>query len=335
MNSEKRIDSCIVVGAGIAGLLAAAKLRERGFQVVVIDKGRGVGGRLATRRVDAGVFDHGAQFFTVRDPVFDELVRTWVDQRVVREWCRGFADTEGETHADGHPRFCGSAGMTAIAKHVARDLDVRLGKRVASVNVRDGGWEAATDDGQVCVADALILTPPVPQSLALIGAGNFRLPQTTLTQLEAISYDPCIGVMLLLDGPSRIPPPGAVQMERAEPIYWIADNRQKGISPQASAVTIHATPAFSHAHWETPDDEVVKLLVDRAARWIDKPVRPAGVKRWRYSKPIETYNERCLLVSAPPLVFAGDAFGGPRVEGAALSGLAAGEAVDEWRKQGR
>ncbi len=67
----------IVIGAGLSGLLAAGKLNASGYRVIVLDKGRGVGGRLATRRMDGAVFDHGAQYFTVQDPGFDAIVQDW------------------------------------------------------------------------------------------------------------------------------------------------------------------------------------------------------------------------------------------------------------------
>jgi len=99
-----------VVGAGLSGLIAARDLASRGHTVVVVDKGRGVGGRLATRRIGDAVFDHGAQFFTVRDARFQAIVDEWLDGGVVRVWCHGFG-----TEQDGFPRYVGTAGMTSIA----------------------------------------------------------------------------------------------------------------------------------------------------------------------------------------------------------------------------
>ncbi|HKH58940.1 MAG TPA: FAD-dependent oxidoreductase, partial [Rubrobacter sp.] len=131
---SKNQRSCVVVGAGISGLLAAKKLNEKGWTVTVLDKSRGVGGRMATRRVGEGNFDLGAQFFTVRSERFAGLVEDWLGAGVATEWTRGFADSEGRPNEDGYPRYRGAEGMTSIPKYISRGLDVRTGERVVRVD---------------------------------------------------------------------------------------------------------------------------------------------------------------------------------------------------------
>ena len=305
--------------------------------VVVLDKGRGVGGRLATRRIGDGIFDHGAQFFTVRDAEFRNQVDEWIQAGVAREWCRGFAHGDGSQGADdGHPRYCGTSGLAGIAKHLAADLDVQTGMRVESIAERDGGWDVTTDAGVRWRAASLLLTPPVPQSLTLAESGGFTLDADTKAHLARISYDPCIAVMAIFAGKVTLPEPGAVQIEGGEPVYWIADNSRKGISPRASAFTIHAGAVFSRDQWNADDALIVKTLTEHAQKFLhdaagsplkSPEIETWQVKRWRYSKPVETHTERFLAVRSPPLVFAGDAFGSPRIEGATLSGLAAAREI--------
>ena len=131
-----------IVGAGLSGLMAARDLRARGLDVVLFDKGRSPGGRLATRRIGDARLDHGAQFFTVRTEAFGAHVREWVDAGVVYEWCRGFTDGDGnqagDGGGDGHPRYAVHGGMNALAKHLARDLDVRCDSLVFSLHRGDG-----------------------------------------------------------------------------------------------------------------------------------------------------------------------------------------------------
>ena len=308
----------------MAGLLAARTLQEQGLQVTVVDKGRGVGGRMATRRIGSAVFDHGAQFFTARDPKFAALVNAWIAAGAAQEWCRGFADSEGVTPDDGHLRYRGATGMTAIPKLLAQGLEVLLGQRVTSIEAQESQWRVRTDQDTEWTADALVLTAPVPQSLALLDIGGTRLPSKARTALEAVRYDPCIALMLQTE--SRLPLPGGMQWP-GDPIAWIGDNRQKGISPHA-AVTLHAGAEFSRSHWEIGDQEIVSALLSAAAPWLSEPVSDVQLHRWRFAKPAALYPDACLALAAPfPLVFAGDAFGAPRVEGATLSGLAAAQAV--------
>lgn len=318
----------IVIGAGISGLVAAGKLNAVGCRVIVLDKGRGVGGRLATRRMDQAVFDLGAQYFTVLDPAFKAIVQDWQERGIVRPWATGFALPDGSLKRDGQDRFCGVSGMTAIAKHLAREFDVRLKARVVRLAARAGGWKITTENAERFTGRALLLTPPVPQSLQLLAAGNVPLPDQIRNSLEQIEYVPCLALLAYLSQASLVPDPGGLWFP-GEPIRWIADNQRKGISSGSNgALTIHAGPDYSRRNWDTPAREVTEELLAEAAPWLGTTPVHTQLHRWRYSQPISVYPERCLTLPSPaPLVFAGDAFGGPRVEGAVLSGLAAANAL--------
>jgi predicted NAD/FAD-dependent oxidoreductase len=320
----------LVVGAGIGGLLAAKTLSAAGHRVIVFDKGRGLGGRLATRRIDDAVFDHGAQYFTARDPGFRALVQGWLESGIVRPWATGFALSDGTFKEDGEQRYCGVSGMTGMAKHLAQGLDVRLQAKVDHVAVERGGWKISTEKGGAVTGRALLLTSPVPQSLQLLAAGKIDLPRDIRTGLEQVEYAPCLALLVQLSGPSAVPDPGGLWLP-GEPISWIADNQRKGISPgRGVSLTIHAGPAYSLKNWATPEAEVTQHLLEAAAPWLGGIPRQTQLHRWRYSIPTRLHPDRCVSLDEPaPLVLAGDAFGGPRIEGAALSGWAAAARLAE------
>lgn len=115
--------------------------------------------------------------------------------------------------------------------------------------------------------------------------------------------------------------------EPERPIAWIADNQRKGISATPS-ITIHASHSFSVAHWEQDRQLSGRQLLDAAESWLGAGILAFQVHGWRYSKPMQVAEQPCLIVRHDPLlVIAGDGFAGPRVEGAALSGWAAAEAI--------
>jgi hypothetical protein len=321
MREPERHDDVLVIGAGMAGLIAAAELTRAGARVRVLDKGRSVGGRLASRRVGEATFDHGAQFITARTPWFTGVIEGCRDAGVIQQWCRGFGQ-----HPDGHAPWRGHPTITAVAKHLARGLRIVLNRQVVALRRSEPGWTAVTQLGEVFAAGAVVLTPPVPQSLAIMEAGGLSLGAETRRRLEGIAYERCIAVLAVLSGPSRLTPPGGLAPVGG-PIAWIADNQLKGISVESSA-TIHADHAFSLERWEHDRQDSGRQLLSAAAPWLGVSAHTFQVHGWRYSKPMQTDARPCLVVSQdPPLVLAGDGFAGPRVEGAALSGRAATEAV--------
>jgi renalase len=320
--------SCIIVGAGISGLLAASTLQVEGWDVTVLDKGGDVGGRMATRQVGQGNFDDAAQFFTVRGERFAGLVEGWLESGVATEWTRGFADAEGRPNEDGHPRYRGSEGMISIPKYIARGIDVHTGERAVRVGGGDDGWEVECESGLRVAGHTLVLAAPVPQALDLTSSESYTLPDGARRQLEAVSYDPCLALMVLLKGPTGVPEPGGMQI-KGEPLDWIGDNRRKGISDDP-AVTVHAGPEWSRSHFEDEEVEIIEAMISLTGDRLGADLAPAVVEtslaRWHYSWVTESHPEPCLLASDdPPLLFCGDAFGQPKVEGAALSGLAAAD----------
>ena len=65
----------VIVGAGLAGLRCARRLTELGRQVIVLESGDGVGGRVRTDVIDGFRCDRG---FQVLNPAYP-AVRRWVD----------------------------------------------------------------------------------------------------------------------------------------------------------------------------------------------------------------------------------------------------------------
>ena len=327
MAEDRAETTCIVVGAGIAGLLAARKLKEHGYSVKVIDKGKKVGGRMATRHIGSTVFDVGAQYFTVRDDHFAMLINAWRNNGYVEEWGRGFESADHRVSADGHPRYRVTPYMRALPERLAENLDVQCATKIAAVAAENGSWKLEDANGNLYSAQTLLMTAPAPQSLALLKAGDVTLNEAASNALEAIEYDPCIALLVELDGPSALPEPGGIRTP-SDTILWMADNHAKGISPEGYGVTIHGCPEFSRDYYDADDAYLEKMLLGGAYEYLNADVLGTHLHRWRYSQTARCHPELYMAVDAPaPLVFAGDGFGGPRVEGAALSGLAAAEAI--------
>jgi predicted NAD/FAD-dependent oxidoreductase len=328
----------LIIGAGLSGLLAAVQLQGSGKQVTLIDKGQTTGGRLATRAIGPGFADTGAQFFTVREPIFQHYVEQWQRTGLVYVWSTGWSDGSllgGGTH-DGYPRYAVHGGMNALANHLTQQLidqgaTIHTGQRISAVNQEADGWVATDEAGNVYKADTLVLTPPVPQSLALLAAGQVTLTNDDRAALERIAYAPCLCGIFWLEGEIVLPDPGAIQRPGTD-LTWVADNQRKGISPAATVITIHAGPTYSRDHDNTPDEELLATFQASLQPFIPNKVvvHAAQIKRWRYALPTVTHPARYLQAAGvPPLYFGGDAFGGPRVEGAALSGVAIGRALAE------
>lgn len=323
MSSPPQSTDILIVGAGMSGVAAASSLDATGFRILMIDKSMKIGGRLASKKLGKARFDYGAQFMTAREPQFLSLMKECEKRGVIKQW---FTSESGKLQR--HPRWCGLSGMTAVAAHLATSLQFYPGLRLAAIECDNNRWLAHMSSGDHLSASALLLTPPVPQMLDLFQNSDIEISSDSAERLRNIEYEKCLAVLAQLDGPSAIDSPGGMKFSEG-PVSWLADNQQKGIS-KVPAVTIHGAAAFSGQHWQSDRQEAGRLLLEAAESWLGSGVTEFQVHGWRYAKPVRVEPERCLVIKRmPPLVLAGDAFGGPRVEGAAMSGWSAAATISQ------
>lgn len=304
----------IIIGAGMSGLAAARVLTQQGHDVLILDKGRGVGGRMSTRTLEQGKADHGAQYFSVKSPEFTSLIDELQAENIIKEW--QLAQRE-------HVRYVGAKGMNTIPKKMAENLNVRLNEKVVLI----ANNTVSTESGNKYPFDYLVITTPIPQAVALLKESEMNVSATDQAVLNAIEYDPCIAVMAVLKQPTDILS-GGVILENS-PVAWIADNFQKGITPTPT-VTLHASVAFSQRHLEDDLQRVAQQMLASVAKYISpNNILTTQVHRWRYSLASQRYESPFYQLENRPIYLAGDGFGMGNVEGAFLSGYWAGQAIAE------
>ncbi len=324
--SQSRRLRIAVIGAGMAGLSCAGALHRAGAAVTLFDKSRRVGGRLATRRVDGLLFDHGAQYATVRDPAFVTTMQAMAAAGTAAPW-----------PAAGEGRWCGVPGMSALARHMEQEGVgiLHAGRHVAFLH-RDSqgggghGWHVRhrdtteTPPGLVSDAGGEVAGPfdrvavalPAPQAAGLLH------PHAFAAEAARTPMAPCWAAMLAFGEATAAP-----DLLRPEtgPLRWIArDSSRPGRAATPECWVAHATPEWSRGHLEQPAETVLALLhtVFAAETGIAAAPRFAAVHRWRYALSEAPLGTPALWDAAAGLGVCGDWCLGARVEAAFLSGRA-------------
>ena len=317
-----------IIGAGMAGLTAARALVEAGRDVVVFDKSRGVGGRMATRRRFPDDFDHGAQYFTARSPAFRAQVDAWVAAGVVAPWT-GTITSLGHPGASrgGSDRFVGTPRMTMPAKALAEGLTVELSFRATSLaRGADGLWSVESEEGARHEGfGGVLVATPAPQAAPLLAA----VPELQ-EAAASIPMLPCHAAMVRFEHPVATDFDGAFV---ADPrLAWAARNRSKPGRPDGETWVLHSTVEFSVEHLEHDPGELVPPLLEAfaAASGVRLPaVRSTDVHRWLLARAERPLGRSHLYDPERRIGVCGDWLLGDRVEQAFESGAALAAQVSE------
>ena len=312
-----------VIGAGIAGLSCAAALQHAGCHVRLFDKSRGPGGRMSTRQGDGWQCDHGAQYFTARDPGFRAEVARWEQAGVAAQWRPEVVrfDADGACKRCGvADRFVGSPRMTAPATFLASTLDLRTDAAVSALRREQAGWRLQLEGGELLAHrfDAVVLAVPAPQAASLLR--DVAPLQAALA--AAARMQGCWAMML------QYPAPLALGFDAAfinrGGLRWVARDSAKPGRGGAESWLLHASAEWSEAHIELDAASIAALLLPEFAQLGGPAPERWSAHRWRYASTanVRAENDVCSWDRGQALGLCGDWLNGGTVEAAWLSGRA-------------
>jgi renalase len=276
----------IIIGAGLTGLQLAKQHQAAGKKILILEKSKGLGGRLATRRIDDLGFDHGALKLNPHEN-FQNLFRA--------------LNLEPSTFENG---IYLAGGMSNLAKKMAAGLEILREKKVTQLKPMGDQWQLLCEDQTIFTANEVILTAPVPQALELIDSSHINLAADH--PVRSIRYTKAQILLAVLK--PGIHPQNTIQQTKPSNTHRVYAMNERGLHPQG--LVIQFSPEFSDEHFEKSESEIFSAMqVALTAAGFDlDAIEKHEVKKWRYSIAQSTYPEPSLEV-APKLYLAGDGFG--------------------------
>ncbi len=312
-----------MIGTGLGGLMCSRILKDHGLPVHCFDKSHRAGGRSTSRKTEHGHhFDHGAQYFTIRDANLKRYLDSWILDGHVAQWHgRLVSIDEPGRFNDVSPlqRYVGKPMMESLSQHLAGELELQLNTQVDCVIRQDSGFRLlAKDARELGHYDIVLWNCPPAQTLNLLPSQcDWR---ERLAQVEML---PCWAVLIALDSRWNVPFDGAFVNQGK--LSWIArDSSKPGRSLESDTWVLHSTVDWAKEHGNASQEQVAACLVQEAERVTGCGMpRPyfANAHRWLYSRPHESLPEPFLWDDNNWLGACGDWCGGPRIEGALKSGL--------------
>lgn len=314
-----------MIGAGMTGLSCANRLREHGLSPIVYEKSRGLGGRLATRRIDdATRFDHGAQYVTARSSAFQSTIRNALARGAAAVWQpTGSSDCA----AMNEERVVGVPTMPALVAPLADGIPIRLEMPVTAIRRDAGQWRIQTDREQSPdPVDAIICSVPAPQARILLADE----PELAAA-LGQVMMAPCWALMVAFAG--TVACGFDVRRSDTHDLAWLGRNSAKpGRSSRQECWVVHAGPDWSREHLELEAGQAADAILDRLPDAFGcrlPAIALARAHRWRYARTTIPLGRAYVCSRDRTLFVGGDWCLGARVEAAFESGLAMADAVAE------
>lgn len=327
----------VIIGAGLSGLTAGNILKNYA-NVTLLEKSRGVSGRMSTRRCEPYFFDHGAQFFKARTNEFQSFIAPMIEERVIERWNARFVEIkdkeiiEKQQWGKDCPHYVGVPGMNAIGKYLSQGLKTQLGKHVQSIRKQHGKWILEDSQGnELGKYDWAVSAAPAQQASIFLPSSLPFFPK-----VNAVKMKGCFSLMLGFQG--ALPLEFDAALVRGGDIHWVSVNNSKPGRNDVFCLLIHSTNSWADDHIDDDPNWILNDLCHQTSEIIGYDISKADHKvihRWRYANTEKQGSNTHFIDRNEKIGICGDWFIQGCVEAAFTSGFKlAHDIVKELEKSG-
>lgn len=322
----------VIVGGGISGLSAFRVLNKNKINTIILEKSRGVGGRMSTRRGgendESFLADIGAQFAAAG------TAKDWIEK--IQEEKDSVNEIYNETIFGKYPRYVHKSGMSSFVKMLITEemkKNIFFSPKVTSFKSLNKIWEIVLENGDIITSDALIVTAPLPQALDLLKISNLPLMKYIDPLLE-VNYSPCFALIVHpLQQQQQTNKNFPIWKKPSESIEGIYDQNGKGLQSRKPTWVVHTSAKWTELNWDKSDDAITESLLWEVKNvFLDEiSFTVSGLHRWKYCEPKKVLEKPFWEIDFvnhdnsihhPHLFLCGDSFNRSSVEGAYISGAA-------------
>jgi len=319
--------SVAVIGAGISGLALANTINSNA-EVVLYEKSRGFGGRVATRRADDFSFDHGAQFFKAKTVEFQNYIQPMIDQNIIELWKAQFIEiidgkiTNKRTWGNDPANYVGTPSMNSVGKYMANGLNVQLSKKVEKISKEDR-WLVYDENNEILGEYDWVFSS-IPPLQARQMFPNLEVIFPNIPKYEMLA---CFSLMLGYEQPLELDFDAA--LVKGFDISWISVNSSKPSRDKNYTLLVHSTNKWAQENIDKDRDGVKNYLCDELKKIIPIKTEKAeyiGLQGWRYANIMKQQKGfEYFFNNENQIGLCGDWFIQGRIEAAYISGAHLGK----------
>ncbi|MBL8683197.1 MAG: NAD(P)-binding protein [Myxococcales bacterium] len=278
LDRHRDLGRVLVVGAGLSGAACARTLFDAGVDVTVIDKGKSVGGRAASRRVEGHTFSHGAPVLHGSALRFGRWLALLEEDGLVTRHEHGAKARKPLTH---------------VVKRLLAPLQerVRCDVRATHIEKTATGWIVTDAEGRTYACERLVVSAPAPQAAALVGTsirdGVASIDEDARARLASVRYARRLVAMALCEAGEATGAPFDRGIEGDAIVSRITVQAIEHEGRARVAIVAHASDAYTEARYDEGEDGPwSEALIERARTIVGAGALVAsGQKRWRYARP--------------------------------------------------
>ena len=309
-----------IVGSGLAGISAALLLKDQA-EITLFEKARGVSGRMSTRMADPYLFDHGAQYFTVRTDTFRSFVNPLLEAGVIARWDANYVELDRDKiikykdWAKEDPRYVGIPRMNSINKHLARNLKVKVSTKIEKLE-KGANWSLIDDEGNKFSEFDWVITAIPPLQVAELLPDSFKYHE----DIKNIKMYPSFSLMLGFEKEVNINFDAA--KIRNSDISWVSIDSSKPFRNNYFALVAQSSTQYAAQNIRGDKTHVMEYLIQETSDVLSQDLKSAvhkNIHGWLYANAVDQGKNVEFFDIDEKLAVCGDWCCGGRVEGAFLS----------------